>query len=196
MGRRRRRCVGGFLIRNVSSLVLSPFLSIFRPSIFCSAKTLGPNDNSETGLTRSDDKYFPITNPAIPEVQCSPPALLQSFQFYRIIVRDSRSVCSQMLKLLSRFHQFNLLSTNRNNLKFRYLPNLASSLSSVSMSPLQHTGPSTFYTELAELPLPVSANFVAGDGASINLIGDHRFTDGICPPLSCPCHLCSSRSRA
>jgi len=33
------------------------------------------------------------------------------------------------------------------------------------MSLLQHTGPSTFYTELAELPLPVSADFVAGDGA-------------------------------
>lgn len=32
------------------------------------------------------------------------------------------------------------------------------------MSLLQHTGPSTFYTELAELPLPVSADFVASDG--------------------------------
>ncbi|KAG1796099.1 Alpha/Beta hydrolase protein [Suillus variegatus] len=31
------------------------------------------------------------------------------------------------------------------------------------MSLLQHTGPSTFYTELAELPLPVSADFVGGD---------------------------------
>jgi hypothetical protein len=173
-----------------------PFSQHLSPLHFLQCEDFGPNDNSETGLTRSDDKYFPITNPAIPEAQCSPPALLQSVQFYQIIVRGSRSVCSQMLRLLSRFHQFNLLSTNRNNLKFRYLPNLASSLSSVSMSPLQHTGPSTFYTELAELPLPVSANFVAGDGASINLIGDHRFTDGICPPLSCPCHLCSSRSRA
>ncbi|KAG1807980.1 Alpha/Beta hydrolase protein [Suillus subaureus] len=30
---------------------------------------------------------------------------------------------------------------------------------------LQHTGPSTFYTELAEIPLPVSAEFIDGDVA-------------------------------
>jgi hypothetical protein len=39
-----------------------------------------------------------------------------------------------------------------------------------NMSLLQHTGPSTLYTELAELPLPVSADFVGGDGASFNTI--------------------------
>ncbi|OAX35979.1 alpha/beta-hydrolase [Rhizopogon vinicolor AM-OR11-026] len=31
------------------------------------------------------------------------------------------------------------------------------------MSLLEYSGPSTFYTELAELPLPLSANFIAGD---------------------------------
>ncbi|KAG1725352.1 alpha beta-hydrolase [Suillus paluster] len=36
------------------------------------------------------------------------------------------------------------------------------------MALLQHTGQSMFYTELAELPLPVSADFVGGDGASIS----------------------------
>ncbi|KAJ8590553.1 alpha/beta-hydrolase [Rhizopogon salebrosus TDB-379] len=43
------------------------------------------------------------------------------------------------------------------------------------MSPLQHTGPSTFYTELAELPLPVSANFVAGDVVRVTYaVRDHE----------------------
>jgi hypothetical protein len=41
------------------------------------------------------------------------------------------------------------------------------------MSLLEHTGPSRFYTEFAELPLPQSADFVAADGVSINLIS-HR----------------------
>ncbi|KAG2113986.1 Alpha/Beta hydrolase protein [Suillus cothurnatus] len=35
------------------------------------------------------------------------------------------------------------------------------------MSLLQHTGPSTLYTELAELPFPVSADFVGGDAARV-----------------------------
>jgi len=41
-----------------------------------------------------------------------------------------------------------------------------------NMSLLQHTGPSALYTELAELPFPVSADFVGGDGASVNIIRD------------------------
>ncbi|KAG1744584.1 Alpha/Beta hydrolase protein [Suillus paluster] len=36
------------------------------------------------------------------------------------------------------------------------------------MASLKHTGPSTFYTELAELPVPVTADFVGGDGVSLH----------------------------
>jgi len=39
------------------------------------------------------------------------------------------------------------------------------------MALLEHTAPSTFYTQLAELPLPVSADF-GGDRTSINVISD------------------------
>ncbi|KAG1834331.1 hypothetical protein DFJ58DRAFT_908669 [Suillus subalutaceus] len=43
------------------------------------------------------------------------------------------------------------------------------------MSLLQHTGPSTLYTELAELPLPVSADFVSGDVARVTYsVRDHE----------------------
>ncbi|KAG2741398.1 hypothetical protein P692DRAFT_201857504 [Suillus brevipes Sb2] len=43
------------------------------------------------------------------------------------------------------------------------------------MSLLQHTGPSTLYTELAELPLPVSAEFIGGDVARITYsVRDHE----------------------
>ncbi|KAG1795267.1 Alpha/Beta hydrolase protein [Suillus variegatus] len=43
------------------------------------------------------------------------------------------------------------------------------------MSLLQHTGPSTFYAELAELPLPVSADFVGGDAPRVTYtIRDHE----------------------
>ncbi|KAG0694260.1 Alpha/Beta hydrolase protein [Suillus ampliporus] len=43
------------------------------------------------------------------------------------------------------------------------------------MALLKHTGPSTFYTELAELPLPVSADFVGGDVARVAYsVRDHE----------------------
>ncbi|KAG2146235.1 Alpha/Beta hydrolase protein [Suillus clintonianus] len=43
------------------------------------------------------------------------------------------------------------------------------------MSLLQHTGPSTRYTELAELPLPVFAHFVGGDVARVTYaVRDHE----------------------
>ncbi|KAG2344168.1 alpha/beta-hydrolase [Suillus weaverae] len=39
---------------------------------------------------------------------------------------------------------------------------------------LQYTGPSTFYTELAEVPLPVSAHFISGDIARVTYsVRDH-----------------------
>ncbi|KAG1777970.1 hypothetical protein EV702DRAFT_968848 [Suillus placidus] len=39
---------------------------------------------------------------------------------------------------------------------------------------LQYTGPSTFYTELAEVPLPVSAHFISGDVARVTYsVRDH-----------------------
>ncbi|KAG2751637.1 hypothetical protein P692DRAFT_201863756 [Suillus brevipes Sb2] len=43
------------------------------------------------------------------------------------------------------------------------------------MSLLQHTGPSTLYTEFAELPLPVSADFVGDDVARVTYsVRDHE----------------------
>jgi hypothetical protein len=51
-----------------------------------------------------------------------------------------------------------------------------------NMSLLEHTGPSTFYTELAELPLPVSADFVSSDGASIKGHPSLRLKHIYCPP--------------
>jgi hypothetical protein len=129
-----------------------------------------------------DDKYFPITTSAISGGANSHSSYLPSFKFcckVRIIFRVFFCLFSSMFSFCRLLPK--LLPTNHCNLQLRfftYLPNTASSsrvkvsvpsvvkdTTTRHMSLLQHTGPSTFYTELAELPLPVSADFVAGDGA-------------------------------
>jgi hypothetical protein len=116
-------------------------------------------------------RHFPV-------VPCSPPPRLACLVGYYSACRGIMFMSSHHL-----FKRVNLFSTNLRFFRWQWTrakhiyhcSRLISEQSFVkrqnhtsittNMSLLQHTGPSTLYTEFAELPLPVSADFVGSDGA-------------------------------